>query len=428
MAFRSAQTENSMGSIDKFKSVFKQPAPAAFVVLFFLLPIGAATVRHWSTTIAYGLILLGVFLCWKKPYTLDKFEKGVIVGFLVFLAVALLSFVNSTDMHLGLKRLGKLVGILGFIPIYLATRRFRLNLSTAFFTGLMLAGPTNMVVALYQTALVGSERAVGAYNPILLSTIAVIAILVGAAALVTNAIDRKYLFPVILSVLCSFYVCILSGSKTSWFTLLLLLPLFGWFVWKRRSSKRIVIIGVSTGVCFMAILLATAGSVQQRMEHFMIGVEDSMEGNTEDLTVGIRIRMWKVALDVWSEHPVFGTGLGDYYVETKNRQENQEVKFTAVPSKAHSIYLESLAVSGIVGLLAMLGALFFLPLRFYRHCWKEAADTKELFPVLSGILCLAVFAFLGVTQSWLSRNYQIIPFVMCQVAFMTACKNRGPTQ
>ena len=210
-----------MTPVDRLKKLFNNPATIAFLALVFLLPMGAVTVQHWSTSIAYLLILIGLFRCWKQPHALDKYEKAIIAGFIIFFCVACLSLVNSADLHQSVKRLGKLIWFIGFIPIYLAFHRFQVNPALPFLTALILAAPINLAVALYQVEILGWTRAVGAYNPILMGTMAVITILVGSAALATNVIGRKYIFLVLVSLACSLYVCILSGTKTSWLTLLL---------------------------------------------------------------------------------------------------------------------------------------------------------------------------------------------------------------
>lgn len=65
-----------------------------------------------------------------------------------------------------------------------------------------------------------------------------------------------------------------------------------------------------------------------------------------------RYAYWRVAADTFADHPLRGTGSGGYRVEWLQRRE-----FAETVRDAHSLYLETAAELGLVGLLA-LAALF----------------------------------------------------------------------
>ncbi|HVE69464.1 MAG TPA: O-antigen ligase family protein [Solirubrobacteraceae bacterium] len=61
-----------------------------------------------------------------------------------------------------------------------------------------------------------------------------------------------------------------------------------------------------------------------------------------------RYEYWRVALDTWADHPVAGVGTGGFRVEWRARRTISESALDA-----HSLYLETAAELGLVGLLAL---------------------------------------------------------------------------
>jgi O-antigen ligase len=83
-----------------------------------------------------------------------------------------------------------------------------------------------------------------------------------------------------------------------------------------------------------------------------------------------RYRYWRVALDSWADHPLIGLGSGGFLVEW--RRERDRVDESA---DAHSLYIETAAELGLIGLgglLLFLGGVGAAAMRLYR-CDPAAA-------------------------------------------------------
>ncbi len=90
-------------------------------------------------------------------------------------------------------------------------------------------------------------------------------------------------------------------------------------------------------------------------------------GGTE--SGSIRLTVWRGALDIWKNHPLFGTGVETFayaYYKYKPIEQNRVSEWNFLYNKAHNEYLNYLATTGAIGLgsyLLMIVAFIFLTLR-----------------------------------------------------------------
>lgn len=121
--------------------------------------------------------------------------------------------------------------------------------------------------------------------------------------------------------------------------------------WQRRIPRK-----VAAALAFAAL----AGAIvlaQPLAARFAAPAPD--EGDARrllDVTGHGRTELWRVAGETWLEHPVLGEGAGTYA-----RTLIADTGDLSLPANAHSLYLETLAELGIVG-LALVLAFVALPL------------------------------------------------------------------
>ncbi len=111
--------------------------------------------------------------------------------------------------------------------------------------------------------------------------------------------------------------------------------------WRRRAAVVLVVALVGTGV----YLVAGAGGQGSR-------VTSTNSSGRNDL--------WKVGWRMFSAHPVFGVGAGNFPLVSIQYEQRPGTITSAIyivdtPKVAHNIYLEQLADLGIPGLIVMLG-------------------------------------------------------------------------
>ena len=84
-------------------------------------------------------------------------------------------------------------------------------------------------------------------------------------------------------------------------------------------------------------------------------------------------------------------------------------------SSTHNIYLQSLATTGIVGLIALCMALLVLPFRlFYR-----AAQTRFSVVSVVGMVAITAFAVFGLTESWILRAPMISVYLVYLITLVS---------
>ncbi|MFQ9122081.1 MAG: O-antigen ligase family protein [Haemophilus parainfluenzae] len=116
----------------------------------------------------------------------------------------------------------------------------------------------------------------------------------------------------------------------------------------------------------------------------------------EILLLGARFEMWKSALEMAKEKPLFGWGIQG--ATEKRKQETKERIATGNIGQfthAHNQYLDDLSKRGIVGLLALL-AVLFIPLRaFMKKLKHQRTHEVKLIATLgvAHILSVMVYGF-----------------------------------
>lgn len=167
-----------------------------------------------------------------------------------------------------------------------------------------------------------------------------------------------YLLPIIPMFL-EFWACRTSGAIIGLFTsILLMLLLFGFFHQEKKNR------GISLGV-FFALIIATVFLFSQ---HNAKWFQDSFlyKLTTQKNTFQTRLISWRGAVADFPNHPVFGTGFGNYAVIFDKHFDPKFFNYATTETyfdRAHNNILDILSTTGAVGLLAYLS--IFLATIYY---------------------------------------------------------------
>lgn len=121
-------------------------------------------------------------------------------------------------------------------------------------------------------------------------------------------------------------------------------------------------------------------------------------GGTESGT--IRKIVWKGALDVWKNYPIFGSGVETFaysYYKSRPAEHNLVSEWDFIYNKAHNEFLNIAATSGILGLISYLVLLIvsiFIFITKTNKEWKTENGSLHL-ALLSGYISLLVTNFFG---------------------------------
>jgi O-antigen ligase len=174
----------------------------------------------------------------------------------------------------------------------------------------------------------------------------------------------------------------------------------GVLIWLLLTRPKVALISAAA-IAFIALALAP-GNLQSRFQ----------STNSADLTQ--RNDVNKTALDIYSEHPVFGVGVKNFQIayaervsaETATQRRLFHNQQLLVPTAAPNEYLNTLAEQGIVGLVALLT---FVVLAV-KTAWSA---TKSRDPTVSAIgvaVGMAVTAM--IVNSFSSISLQDVPVLM----------------
>jgi O-antigen ligase len=388
------------------------------ILAVFLFPILIATVKHAGGVIYSLLFLGGIFLGWPVWKTLESWEKKVLIGFSVFIVLVSFSLVNTQEFSSGIKRLEKFALFPLFVPMYLLMKKFQIETGKTYLLGMFAASFIMFGQAYYQTSILGWERAVGAYNSIIFGDVAMLVGVIMTCALLTLSKIRVYYVIGCLAVCVALYASALSGSKGAWLALPVVVV---WFLWEKRKNLSPFYL-ISIAIIFSLSILGTYNipHVKNRIASAVSEYQEYTHNETKSSPVQTRIELWRDSITIWKEHPIIGTGLGDFRMDVTHLVDDGLSNTQDILGHAHNIYLDTLAISGLIGLSALLILVLLMPFLIFRSFWKTEHDQWMKFYALAGMATIIAFAVFGLTEAWTSRNPFVRTYLMSILVFMSS--------
>lgn len=120
---------------------------------------------------------------------------------------------------------------------------------------------------------------------------------------------------------------------------------------------------------------------------------DSGYNKNEWSSSSTRLALWQCGKEVWHQHPVLGTGLGDIRNELKAKYTEKQFWFALNTNRnLHCQYLDVLVSMGIAGLLIFLTVFIIYPVKTFVTHGQTLA-----------MIVFAGFAFCLLTENMLDR-------------------------
>lgn len=196
---------------------------------------------------------------------------------------------------------------------------------------------------------------------------------------------------------------VISYSRGAFLTFLVLLGLLVYF--------RYVPVRLVAGACLLLILMTPvlAPGYLSRVQS-LAGVEgliDRHEAPSADQPILGRATEMLAAFLAFRDHPLLGVGPGQYApFFSRQYQLNPDVAFRSLPQsrRAHTLYFELAAETGIVGLMIFMSIVILV----LKRLWSAHRRWQEVRPDLSNLAMaffLSILAYLG-TAVFLHLAYQ----------------------
>ena len=168
-----------------------------------------------------------------------------------------------------------------------------------------------------------------------------------------------------------------TGTRSGWLTSAMVLFIIAVLYTKNKGN---IVVGVIVAVACMAVVFIA--SPQLRARFTSMGEPEKLMSVTE------RFSMWRSAVNVWKDYPVFGIGIGQYTKAYQTKYCLPESKDYKRPPEQrlkhpHSNFMLILSEAGIVGAATFMLFLGLL-LWFSLHGWWKTKDA--LYLVLLSIL------------------------------------------
>jgi len=387
-------------------------------IAIFLFPILIATVRHGGGTLYALIFLFGLVFGWSAWRSLEAWEKKVLVGFSIFFVLISLSLINTQDFSSGVKKVERYIHFPLFVPMYLLLKKYQVDTGKVFLLGLLTAAVVMFGQAFYQTSILGWGRAVGAYNSLILGDVAMLVVAIVVCALFTVSQNWRHYLLGALAIGTALSASVMSGSRGAW----ILLPVMAvWFLWIKRKNLGA---GPLILIVIMGLLLVWSAlsldQVKSRVDTAVTEYQNYSQDRSKINSISARLEMWRDSIIIWTDHPLIGTGIGDFKTDRLKLFEDGRSYLDTQFGHAHNIYFDVLATTGLVGFLGLLMLMQILPFHMFHSFWKNESDPWLKFYALSGMATIIAFAVFGLTEGWLARNMFVRTYLLSILVFMSS--------
>ncbi len=361
--------------------------PLVTHTLLFLFPIAGNTVKSW-TGLIFGLLFITAALSIRDIMRgLSRGERALLVlATAIFFVIVVANLLNDWT-YTQTRGLGVYVRWLLFIPIYLLIRAHRgsflwLACGSAL-AALLLC--TQSIVDVY---MLDTGRSYGAYDsPGLVGIQSLIFAITLIAAIIIFQNNKKIVVLCGLGCLAAVISVVLSGSRSTYFLIALLVPclVIIFFRFKRALLILSFITACTTLFYFSNDFFSDRirSGVKETQDYF----NNPDPAQVAHGSVGTRLEMWKVSLLIAGEHPIIGVGWRNFQENTKPFVNQGLVSISASQHPhPHNMYLEFLSTSGLCGLL-LVTALFALIVRV-------ALASTAINPIHGRLLLIFSLAFI----------------------------------
>jgi len=311
------------------------------------------------------------------------------------------------------------------IPVYLILRRGRLAKITILQYGFSLGAIASALVPRFDPRNWGENR-LGSYflNPIHFGDLA---LMLGFLALMTIDWEREDPFPVrslkVVALFAGVYASIQSGSRGGWIAIPVLV-----YIWMHYRKKRNSLVNNSIIIAlFLLAALASyllIGEVHDRVDAVYQNIT-AFDQSHEDTSVGLRFQIWKAAILLFKQNPVFGLGPDQFKQMMIPLHQAGVISRMAADLGMGEVHNEILAHAvnlGIFGLASIL-SIYFVPLFIFVRSAKSDSHLKRTAAAL-GICLVSGFIIFGLTVETFDLKMTATFYSLTVAVLLAAATNR----
>lgn len=303
------------------------------------LGLFAVSVNFSVSLCEIGLAIAGLSLIFGGGLSLEPLRenKKVLIFYALFLAAGLLTAILGISPLRSLAQFEKeIFTALGFLIFLIGLRK------TGTFRNVYLTGALGVAIyAIGQVLFGGAARATGTVNAVTFGELMAISGSFAAMCFVfAREKSQAILYGTITAVL--HIALIYSGTRGAYLALIVFVVFAVGFLLRKYPQKIKAMFGI----------LIVSGAIGIALNHKSFSRFTEKAVIADDANKGGRLALWKVGLEMWRDYPIAGVGAGNFKTMYPAYADGK------VWGNAHSLYVQTLAERGIIGLLALM-ALFF---------------------------------------------------------------------
>lgn len=371
---------------------------------------------------SYGpalLLLVALAYLFVRPYpqliAADKYLLATL------LAYFLVGAVTNVVHHLPSRAYDNFSRFLYAIPVLLLLLRFPIK-PIYLWSGVALGALGAGVVAVMDFYVYGELRAGGYNNPIQFGDIAILfSCLLMAGFSWAKQHSRSMLVIFVAAIVSGILASLLSGARGGWLVLPFALALF-YFVNDLHKNTRNTVIFILAILCaaVFAYYFLSPDIVQSRINYAISDLQEYLQTNNTNTSLGARIVLWQASLPLIAEQPLLGWGSVANYVSLSGDTRDVFHHF----NHFHNDFLDALVKRGLLGGVALLG-LYVVPAVLFARQLKQCAPAKQPLVYAGLILVVATFIF-GLTQSFFSHSSGVMVYVFMLVILWAQVRTEEP--
>ena len=338
------------------------------------------------------LSIIGIFLKRNIKNNLYRWEKLLLVGFISYFLLVVLSNYN---FHGGIRDIDAASRFILVIPVYLYLRKSNVHyksLELGILLACILFGINSILPKFFDLSeffhFTKHAGIVSLYGAI-----------IGVSSMFLVSKKKSLIYNFII-VVCAFFgiaTTILAGGRGVWISAFLSFIILFYFNpsgWSKLEKGLILYLGI---IFSITGYLVPESGVKARVVKVVGDTISYIDEKKSTTSIGARLEMWKSASYIFKENPIFGIGEGNF------KQKNVELieKGLVNPdigrfNHPHSEYITTLVEQGLTGLAILLFLLFNPLLKCYEVFKNEDTNNDLNFPLVLVVSLILHYIFYSI--------------------------------
>jgi O-antigen ligase len=366
-------------------------------VLIFIFPIVINSLQVAGDIVLFILAMMGIYVGISQklsPFHIKEIKVFSYLSICYFTAVCLSVLLS-----------GQMAELAHYIPrdfyflfapfIALSLYRAKININY-----LIAGAKVSLLVIGSIVIYYGGERNTGVINAGVFGNLAVLLFFIVLAFSQYETFKRKIF--TFIPLFLGFIAIIGSGTRGAWLSFLLLFGVYLYFNFKQKTkllvrSKIILLFIIVITFCITSL----NESLQNRVQIGYTQISNWIEGDPSPSSVGLRLNMYKKAIDNIKDVPFFGYGLRTSNINLFKNDSSSMGVISARFNHLHNAFLTNYYNGGIF-LLGALLLILFVPMIIF----LKANSQNRTNPVfIAGVLLTVGYASIGMINILLGDTY-----------------------